>query len=1009
MARVMRLTLLGALCHLSLLIGPGAGDAYAQQFGRNKVEYVDFDFKILDTEHFAVYYYPSEEATARLAARLAERWYARLSRVLGHTLSGRQPLILYGSQPEFAQTNVVSGFLGEGVGGVTESARRRIVIPFAPTLAETDHVLGHEIAHAFQFDMARGFAGLTTWPLWGVEGMAQYLSLGADDGEAAMWLRDAVKFDLLPKRASQAARTFSPYRFGSAMWAYLAGRFGDRVLAETLTAAGAGTLEQRIRKVTGVELELLFADWRAAAYEAYRAQPAGDRRDSEDDPPLLLRSAKAGRMQLGPSLSPNGRNAIFFSERDRLSLDLFLADTATGVITRKLATTTATARFESLQAIRSAGSWSSSGDRFAFAAVAHGKPALVILDVSRPGHERQIALPELGQVLTPAWSPDGHSIAFSALNAGATDLYVYDLDTATLRQLTHDQFSDLQPVWSPDGREIAFVTDRYSTDLASLTFGGGQLALLDVSSGALRALPAIDAAKHVNPQWSQDGRSLFFISDPGGVSNVYRLDLGSGGVFQTSDAHGGVTGLAPTSPALSVARDAPVMVFTVYRRGTYALEIHRGVSYMSGLTGENIADRPAPKTVGLPPLERPEGDVNTVLTEGFGLPPADTWQPRTYAADLSLESIGQPYLSSGGGPFGSFILGGGSLVFGDLLGERKLGLAVQFGNHLRDLGLGLQYLNRERRWNWGVAAELQPSIRMRPRQRLVERDGQAAVSLESHYFEQMQLRVGGLLAYPLNQAQRVEFGGSVRHSRYRQTVQSAVRSLQTGRVLDRTTITGGGGTPASVAEVSAAFVGDTATFGASGPIVGSRYRFEMASALGHLSFVRVLLDHRRYSMPVKPYTIATRVVHVGQYGRHADDPRLQPAFLGSRQFVHGFGWSSLRCQPAVEGDCNALERLLGNRLVAGNLELRFPLMGVLSREIRYGPVPIDGFLFSDAGIVWSRSSIQASGARGRSLVSSVGAGVRINTFGLPLEFAAVRALSAPASGWSFDFSLRPGF
>ena len=691
--------------------GPGSRDASAQQFGRNKVEYVDFDFKVLDTEHFAVYYYSSEEASARLAARLAERWYARLSRVLGHSLRSRQPLILYGSQPEFAQTNVVAGLLGEGVGGVTESARRRIVIPFAPTLAETDQVLGHEIAHAFQFDMARGFGGLTTWPLWGVEGMAQYLSLGADDREAAMWLRDAVKFELLPKRASQAARAFSPYRYGSAMWAYLAGRFGDRVLAEILSAAGAGTLEQRIRKVTGVELEQLFADWRAAAYETYGVQPAGDSGDcrQRDDPSLLLRGAKAGKVQLGPSLSPNGRDAIFFSERDRLSLDLFLADTSTGAITRKLATTTATARFESLQAIRSAGSWSPGGDRFVFAAIAHGQPALVILDVSGSGRDRQIELPQLGQVLTPAWSPDGRSIAFSSLTAGATDLYVYDLESGTLRQLTNDHFSDLQPVWSPDGREIAFVTDRYSTDLASLTFGPCQLAVLDISSGAIRALPAIDAAKHVNPQWSGDGHSLFFISDPAGISNVYRLDLTSGGIYQISDSPGGVAGLAPTSPALSVAREAPVMIFTVYRRGSYALEVHRGASYLAGLTGENIADRPTPRFVGLPPVERPESELTTLLTGDVGLTPADTSQPRTYPPNLSLESIGQPYLSSGGGPFGTFVLGGGSLLFGDVLGERKLGMAVQFGNHLRDLGLGVQYLNRERRWNWGAVAELQPS------------------------------------------------------------------------------------------------------------------------------------------------------------------------------------------------------------------------------------------------------------------------------------------------------------
>src|SRR5436190_14899520 len=146
MPRVMRLRFAVPVSLLFCVVGPGSRAASAQQFGRNKVEYVNFDFKVVDTDHFAVYYYSSEETSARLAARLAERWYARYSRVLGHSLRGRQPLILYGSQPEFAQTNVIGGLIDEGIGGVTESARRRIVLPFAPTLAETDQVLGHEIA-----------------------------------------------------------------------------------------------------------------------------------------------------------------------------------------------------------------------------------------------------------------------------------------------------------------------------------------------------------------------------------------------------------------------------------------------------------------------------------------------------------------------------------------------------------------------------------------------------------------------------------------------------------------------------------------------------------------------------------------------------------------------------------------------------------------------------------------------------------------------------------------------
>jgi Peptidase of plants and bacteria len=129
-----------------------------------------------------------------------------------------QPVILYGSQAEFAQTNVVPGLLSDSIGGVTESTRRRIVLPFAPTMAETERVLGHEIAHAFQFDIARRYGGGMNQPLWFIEGMAEYLARGANDAEAVLWLRDAVTSDRLPAHEANAARRLSPYQYGHAFW-----------------------------------------------------------------------------------------------------------------------------------------------------------------------------------------------------------------------------------------------------------------------------------------------------------------------------------------------------------------------------------------------------------------------------------------------------------------------------------------------------------------------------------------------------------------------------------------------------------------------------------------------------------------------------------------------------------------------------------------------------------------------------------------------------------------------
>ncbi len=368
------------LVALSLLLTPIA--ATAQYFGRNKVEYDDFDFRILATEHFDIYYYSREERAARIAARLAERWYARLSTLLNHQFDRRQPLVLYGSQAEFAQTNVVAGLLPDSVGGVTEGSRRRIVMPFAPTLAETDRVLGHELVHAFQFDIARQHGRDTGQPLWFIEGMAEYLSRGSLEPDSSLWLRDAVLSERLPEGMGTAARDLSPYLFGHAFWSYLGTRFGDDIVEKALKPGKKQRrLKDRMRHATGEDLETLYRDWRAAVTTEHE-----DAREGKDRFPIWSRDS----MQIGPSVSPDGTRAVFFSERDRLSLDLFLADVRTGQVIRKLATTAASAKFDSLQPLRSAGAWSPDGRWFAFAAVRQGRAALLLVDVGQGTGDREI-------------------------------------------------------------------------------------------------------------------------------------------------------------------------------------------------------------------------------------------------------------------------------------------------------------------------------------------------------------------------------------------------------------------------------------------------------------------------------------------------------------------------------------------------------------------------------------------------------------------------------------------
>src|SRR5215208_3375711 len=215
------------------IIAATPAESGAQYFGRNKVQYDNFDFSILETPHFRLHFYPEEADAARDMARMAERWETRLSGIFARQLKKKKPLLIYANQPDFQQTNAVSGQLTEGTGGVTESLRDRLIMPLTGVYRDNDHVLGHEMVHVFQYDLehdpkAGRRAGINSLPLWVVEGQAEYLSLGRDDPHTAMWMRDAVQRNKMPTiKQLTSDQRFFPYRYGEALWAYVGGKWGD--------------------------------------------------------------------------------------------------------------------------------------------------------------------------------------------------------------------------------------------------------------------------------------------------------------------------------------------------------------------------------------------------------------------------------------------------------------------------------------------------------------------------------------------------------------------------------------------------------------------------------------------------------------------------------------------------------------------------------------------------------------------------------------------------------------
>ena len=977
-----------------------AADGRAQYFGRNKVQYDREDVRILATEHFDIYYSSQDAAAAQIAGRLSERWYARLTKAFDHVLSGRQPVVVYGSHRRFEQTNVSNGFIDESTGGFTESRRRRIVLPFAASLAETDHVLGHEIVHAFQFDMSDRYHSPLGVPLWFVEGMAEFLTLGPGDRQTGMWMRDAVAADELPTIRQLASSRYFPYRWGAALWEYLADEFGEDVPARALrTKRDAG---RRLREITGRSLDELTEGWHAWLRAAYAPSHVA----RPEAAPLISGRRGGGRLNIAASLSPDGRRIVFLSERDQFSIDLFLADAQTGRILRKLLTTGTSATVESLQYLHSAGAWAPDGTRFALATIRSGRPALLLLRVDEPGAQREFPLPQLDEVYSPTWSPDGAVIAFSAMKGGVSDLFTVAVDTGVQRQLTSDAFADLQPSWSPDGRTIAFTTDRFTTNLSRLTFGAYRIGLLDVASAGITALPGIEGASQLDPAWDPAGRSLYFIADPGGVSDIYRFSREERRLYRVTEIDTGVSGVTRVSPALTVAARSGTLAFSVFRNGGF--EVHRLVS------PEQLAGREAPSLMSVEPLAASAGGDEDIAP----VPPLPALASargtqRAYRPKLALEGIGSPFFSAGGGPIGGRFAGGASLLFGDLLGDQQLLTAVYVSSRLDESSFGALYVNRSLRWTWGVTVDQAPDLRLRTNGIRVNPDDDGVATRNRERLLWTNRRVGGFTAYPLNRSQRVEFSAGVRQIAFARERQIETLSLASGMVVRRETSPLPSEPGVGLAEAGVALVGDTAVFGGTGPMLGSRYRLQTTTTVGGLAYTSVLADVRRYLMPFRPYTLALRLVHSGRYGGDAADFRLRDSYVGAPTLVRGYGPGAVvrsEC-PGGSADCPALNTLIANRLVAAKVELRVPVWSTLqsTSRVRYGPVPMDAFLFADAGAGWGGERRFGSGGVDGRIVRSVGAGVRVNLAGLIFETAAVRPLDLGRAGWGFAFNVGPGF
>lgn len=920
--------LAGAAVAVSV-IAANAREAAAQTpfvpyFGKNLIRYDTFIWYTYTTDHFEIYYYPELEQHLERVASYAESAYQKVSADLKHDLAFKVPLVLFKTQSEFEQENIIPGAASEGVQAFAEPTRDRMVLPIDQPPDLLFGLIVHELTHIFEFDIIPQSLIRRSVPLWVNEGLSDY--------ERAQWqpsdlmtVRDAAVADIVPKMTElEGYGSFGNprliYNLGHAVFEFIESRWGKEGIRQflfSLRKSVIGGGEDAYEEALGLkpdEFDQQFEKYLKDRFKPFRdkERPADYGRDLAPDPNKTKYSST-----LSVEASPSGDliAAMTGNRKDR-ELDIVLLSAKDGAVVRNL--TNGFDKDKGFEYIAYPGdpsrfnavpwmSWSPSGDRLAYFARTEKNKTLVLQNVVTLKIEDRFTMKSVDEPESPDFSPDGKVVAFSALKNAIGDIYTFNLDTREVTNLTKDEFADYAPTFSPDGKFIVYIArisgsqklfriDLSTSQKTQLTFGthdDGGAQFIDVDTLVFPST-ATDPALPLDAELAKNGN----------IYNLWTLSLKTGELRQYTDALGG-----NTSPVVLGQGANPRIGFVTYYKGDFGLHtlerkepIHSAASADFGSPGP-IIDFQAPLQHTLvTENKRKKGTFEKLFLEGR--PPVN---------------VG---VTSGGDVFG-----GTQISFTDVLGDQQFNMFAASISQYRTLAFS--YANLAKRFQYAIQGFSQSEFFYGQLGGLLY-DPAFSGFIDRDLALATRTTRGGTIygIYPLNRYARVEVSAGVvnydesyNDPTLEQLAIDYQQQVYGAQVFNKGTLV-----PFGVA-----FVQETTVFREFGPLAGNTMRlgYEVAPKIGNT------LSRQTFDADVRYY------LRLGGSGLLALRGRGFKSFGDSPDFIYYGGNSEMRGYDYLQ--------FIGQNAFYADAELRFPLIEAMLTPI--GVLGgIRGVLFFNTGL-----------------------------------------------------------